>query len=114
MPTDPITRLLSQRIDRLESRFEERLDERHDDLRERLEALRHDVATLTGALLARLDAHEEYHRRNEHRWGLVRLAARHPFRLAVAAAAFALTLSAAPQARALLLRLLNNLSSFGM
>lgn len=113
MNPDPLTTLLNQRIDRLEARFDERLDERHEDLRERLDELRHDVATLTGALLARLDAHEEYHRRNEHRWGLVRLAARHPFRLASAAALAALTLSAAPSARAFVLRLLDGLARGG-
>lgn len=109
MSTDPITQLLNERIDRLESRFEERLDERHTDLRERIDELRQDVASLTGALLARLDAHEEYHRRNEHRWGLLLLARRYPFRLAAAAVAAALTLSTAPQARMILARVLRDL-----
>lgn len=110
MPPDPITTLLTERIDRLETRLEKRLDERHDNLREGLDELRQDVATLTGALLARLDAHEEYHRRNEHRWGLVRLAARHPFRLAAAAALAALSLSAVPGARDFLFRWIKTLA----
>jgi hypothetical protein len=112
MPTDPITHLLNERIDRLEARLDARVDERHADLRERLDGLRQDVATLTGALLARLDAHDEYHRRNEHRWGLVRLAARYPFRLAGLAGASVMILSTAPEARALLLRFLEATRGF--
>ncbi len=106
MPPDPITHILNERIDRLEARFEDRIDERHADLRERIDELRQDIAMLTGTLLARLDAHEEYHRRNEHRWGLVRLAARHPFRLAAAAAFGVISLSAAPEAREFLFEVL--------
>ncbi len=111
MPPDPITRILNERIDRLEARFEDRIDERHADLRERIGELRQDIAMLTGTLLARLDAHEEYHRRNEHRWGLVRLAARHPFRLATAIAVFALMLPTAPGFRQSALQFLREISS---
>ncbi len=40
---------------------------------------------LYGGLVSRLDEHEAYHLRNEHRWGLIRLAQRHPWRLATVA-----------------------------
>lgn len=61
------------------------LDERHQHLCQRLDDLDETVRTLYGALLARLDEHDAYHRRNEHRWGLIRLARRHPWRLAALA-----------------------------
>lgn len=61
------------------------LDERHQHLCQRLDDLDETVRTLYGALLARLDEHDAYHRRNEHRWGLIRLAQRHPWRLAALA-----------------------------
>lgn len=112
MNDDTPLHLLNERVDRLESRLEARLDERHADLRERLDDLRADLAALTGALLARLDAHDEYHRANEHRWGLPRLAARHPLRLASLLAAASLALAAAPELRAFALRLLRDLPSW--
>lgn len=61
----------------LDARFEH-LDGRLDDLRQRVE-------TLQASTGARLDAHETYHRTHEHRWGLIKLAGRHPFRLAAVA-----------------------------
>ncbi|GEM_PF-6288341 len=86
LPTDPLLRdLIRLQIEQLESR----LAEDYLDLRERLDDLRHHLESLTGAVLARLEAHEDYHRRNEHRWGLYRLAARHPFRFAALAGAAA-------------------------
>lgn len=76
------------------NRIEERLDTQYGDLRERIEDIRHEQKALAGAMLARLDGHEEYHRRNEHRWGLSRLAARHPFRFAALACTLAMALGA--------------------
>lgn len=70
------------RVDRSLSRLEVRLDRDRDDLRRLVESLRRDQADLAGAVLARIDAHEEYHCANEHRWGLAKLAGRHPFRFA--------------------------------
>lgn len=61
------------------------LDERHQYLCQRLDDLDDGMRLLYGALVSRLDEHDAYHRRNEHRWGLVRLAQRHPWRLAAMA-----------------------------
>jgi hypothetical protein len=76
------------------AQLEQRLDEQTRDLRERLDELKSAQSELAALVVARLDAmeardeanaaalraHEAYHRENEHRWGLVRLAGRHPFR----------------------------------
>lgn len=61
------------------------LDERHQHICQRLDDLDETVRTLYGALVARMDEHDAYHRRNEHRWGVIRLAQRHPWRLAALA-----------------------------
>lgn len=61
------------------------LDERHQHLCQRLDDLDETMRMLYGALVARIDDHDAYHRRNEHRWGLIRLAQRHPWRLAALA-----------------------------
>ena len=71
---EPIIRQLNQRIDEHYAYLIERLG----DLRTTLESGLETIAT-------RLDAHEAYHRAYEHRWGLGRLAERHPFRLALLA-----------------------------
>lgn len=73
--------------------LEERLTDQHRDLNRRIDELRQSHENLAAAVLARIDAHEEYHWRNEHRWGLVKLAARHPFRLAALAGAAAASAS---------------------
>lgn len=70
---------LARRIDELA----ELSEERHRELRERIDNLHYVYETLAGIVLARMDAHEEYHRDNEHHWGLVRLAGRYPFRFAI-------------------------------
>lgn len=57
--------------------------ERYLDLKSRIENVQYVCETIAGVVLARMDAHEEYHRENEHKWGLVRLAGRHPFRFAI-------------------------------
>ncbi len=58
------------------------LDERHGHLCQRLDDLEGGLRVVCDQLTGRLEAHEAYHRANEHRWGLVRLAQRHPWRLA--------------------------------
>ena len=74
--------------------IEARIAELQEDLARRIEEMRAEQERFAGAVLARLDSHEEYHRANEHRWGLVKLAGRHPFRLAALAAAGATALAA--------------------
>lgn len=66
------------------------MNDQHADLRERIEEIRYQQESATNAIFARLDAHEDYHRRGEHRWGLMKLAGRYPFRLAAAATALAM------------------------
>ena len=63
----------------------QRIDEHYAQLSERLHGLDETMQALYAAVLTRMDAHEDYHRRNEHRFGLLRLAERHPLRLATAA-----------------------------
>jgi hypothetical protein len=62
--------------------LKQHLEERHQYLCQRLEDLERAMQSIYGALLARMDEHDAYHRGHEHRWGLVRCAQRHPFRLA--------------------------------
>jgi hypothetical protein len=71
----PRDSLILEQLDR-------RMTERHEHLVERLAELATQMRALHEMQIARLDAHEAYHRANEHRWGLAVLAARHPFRLA--------------------------------
>jgi hypothetical protein len=66
-----------------------RIEEQQHYLCERLDLLQESIQAIHTALAERLDAHEAYHRANEHRWGLIRLAQRHPFRLALLAAILA-------------------------
>lgn len=68
--------------DQLLAQLDRRIDEHHQCLLQRLDDLADSLAATHAALSVRLDAHEAYHARNEHRWGLVKLAGRHPFRLA--------------------------------
>jgi hypothetical protein len=62
----------------------QRIDEHHAYLSDRLDALQATMEAFYEALAERLEAHEAYHRANEHRFGLLRLAERHPLRLAAA------------------------------
>jgi hypothetical protein len=64
------------------NQLDRRIDEHHQYLCERLHELTEAVRTLHAMLLARFDEHERYHQSAEHRWGLIKLAERHPFRLA--------------------------------
>ena len=66
-----------------------RIEAQHQYLCERLTDLALEVRAHNDALLARWEQHEAYHRREEPHWGFFRLAQRHPFRLAAAAAALA-------------------------
>lgn len=77
MTEEPLAEMIRLHV----SQLEERMVERHRELREKIDELRADQEDWAGAVLARLDAHEEYHQSNEHRWGLFKLAGRHPFRL---------------------------------
>ena len=81
--------------DQLLSQLNRRIEEHHQGLCHRLEDLNEAIQSFYSALLARLDAHEAYHQHNEHRWGLIRLAGRHPFRLAMLAFTGAWLLSGA-------------------
>lgn len=74
--------------------LEERMAEQNRELGRRIEDLQAAQENLAAAVLARIDAHEDYHRQNEHRWGLVKLAARHPFRFAALAGMATVTASA--------------------
>jgi len=66
------------------------------------------------AVLARIDAHEDYHRRNEHRWGLVKLAGRYPFRLAALTGIFLLAFGTLrPDSAQRILEILSRLSGWG-
>jgi hypothetical protein len=60
--------------------------------------------------MARIDQHEEYHRNCEHRWGLIRLAGRHPFRFAAAAAAALLLTNLGGESAALVSRIVELLA----
>ena len=71
------------------AQLEERLSAQNREIHRRLEELQLSQEALAAAVLARLDAHEEYHVRNEHRWGMLKLARRYPFRLAAIAGALA-------------------------
>jgi hypothetical protein len=62
-----------------------RIDEHHACLADRLDALQSEVRALHQTLANRMDAHEAYHRTSEHRFGMLRLAERHPLRLAMLA-----------------------------
>ena len=89
MTKENFTEVVRARVDQLEDRNREQ----YNDLRERIDEVRYAQDALAGTMLARLDAHEEYHRRNEHRWGFVKLAGRYPFRFAVLAAVFAIAMN---------------------
>ena len=67
------------------AQLEERMGGQHAYLRHRIDEIMLAQQEICAVMLARLDAHEEYHRRNEHRWGLIKLAARYPFRFAALA-----------------------------
>lgn len=71
--------------DSLLKTLERRIDEHHACLHERLDRLEAALEALRDEFAARMQAHEVYHRQNEHRFGLMRLAERHPLRLALVA-----------------------------
>jgi hypothetical protein len=70
------------------------IDEHHESLCQRLDDLAAQVEVMHALVVARLEAHELYHHQFEHRWGLIRLAERYPFRLALLAFAGAWVLLA--------------------
>ena len=75
---------------RLQARqSEQKIYGQYLDLRQRIEQIKYDQENLAAAVLARIDAHEDYHRKNEHRWGMLKLAGRYPFRFATLAGAMA-------------------------
>lgn len=84
MSPDPLAELLRERFEQLDRR----LDDHHASLRERIERAESATQELTSAIFARLDAHEEYHRANEHRWGLFALILRYPLRSAMTLVVF--------------------------
>lgn len=67
------------------AQLDRRLDAQHRHVCARLEELAAAIRETHAAALSRLEAHEAYHRAEEHRWGLPRLAQRHPLRLAAGA-----------------------------
>ena len=75
------------------SQIEARTDERYDYLCQRIEEVKYAHDELRAAVLARIDAHEDHHRRHEHRWGVIKLAGRYPFRFAALAGTTALLLA---------------------
>ena len=81
MRNEHLAEVLQTRVNQLEAR----INEQHAALRERIEAVQYEQVGLAAAVLARIDAHEDYHRRNEHRWGALKLAGRYPFRFAALA-----------------------------
>lgn len=84
--------------DQIINQLNRQIDEHHQCLCGRLDALARLVEALREGLMARLDAHEAYHRQCEHRWGLLKLAERYPFRLAaLACTAGAGLLASAPE-----------------
>lgn len=76
------------------TQLDQRITEHHEHLCQRLDDLAGAIRATHVALAARLEAHELYHQRNEHKWGLVKLAQRHPFRLALLVFALAWSLLA--------------------
>lgn len=64
------------------AQMNQRMDEHYTCLCGQIDELTEVARTMQATLVARMDAHEDYHRKNEHRWGLIRLAGRYPFRLA--------------------------------
>lgn len=93
------------------AQLDRRMEEHHRFVRHQLEDLCETVRTSQATLTARMDAHEAYHRGHEHRWGLVRLAGRHPFRLAAGVAlVVAVAASTAPETAQWLGRLVGGLA----
>lgn len=96
MNQDMLAELMRAQIEQLDGRMRER----QEALGEKIEELRFAFETQSGAVFARLDAHEDYHRRNEHRWGLIRLAGLYPFRFAFLSVVFSMAAgSVSSQAR---------------
>lgn len=80
--------------DQLLAQLDQRISEHHEHLCQRLDDLTGAIRASQVAMASRLEAHEAYHQRNEHRWGLLKLAERHPFRLAILVFALAWSLLA--------------------
>lgn len=68
--------------EQLLTQLDRRIEEHHQCLCQRLDDLAEVLQATHGALTARMDAHEAYHHRNEHKWGALKLAQKYPFRLA--------------------------------
>ena len=49
------------------AQMNQRMDEHYDYLRGQIDELADGVRSMQATLVARMDAHEDYHRRNEHR-----------------------------------------------
>lgn len=80
--------------EQLLAQLNRRIEEHHQGLCDRLDRMGDALQTIYALLVARMEAHEAYHQRHEHRWGLVKLAGRYPFRLAALAFAGAWALLA--------------------
>lgn len=107
MPHPYLTELIKVQVRQLD----ERIAEQYADLRQRLDELRLAQEDFASAMLTRLDAHEDYHRRNEHRWGLLKLAGRYPFRFAALTAGFLIALeSVLPHSGVWLARIFSHLA----
>lgn len=92
---DQLLDLLNRRIDDHERALHLRLDGLERRLHELHDTLRTQHREAEARAEAQWDAHAAYHRGNEHRWGLQRLAQRHPLRLALLTAAAVALLGAA-------------------
>ena len=72
--------------------FRGRVSVEVEHLYERLSDIETQLIELRSLLVARLDAHERYHRENEHRWGVIKWCHRYPFRMLALAASLAVAL----------------------
>lgn len=72
--------------------FRGRMSVEVEHIYERLADIETQLMELRSLLIARMDAHERYHRENEHRWGLIGWCHRYPFRMLALAAASATVL----------------------
>lgn len=63
--------------------LDRRMADQYEHLCLRLDDFESHLSDVQRVHAARMDAHEEYHRAQEHRWGGIALAGRYPFRLAL-------------------------------
>jgi len=77
-----------------EEEFRGRISVKVEHIYERLADIEAQIADLRSLVVARLDAHERYHRENEHRWGVIAWCHRYPFRLVAVVASLAVALIA--------------------